>query len=86
MSARSTVKSKLDVKNPSKLTATQRKRLANLAAVPDSAIDYSDIPKQTGEVKWTRPGALISGENKQQINVTPPPAPPPASRRPRDGL
>jgi hypothetical protein len=36
MTARNTVKFKLDVKNPSKLTATQRKRLANLAAKPDS--------------------------------------------------
>jgi uncharacterized protein (DUF4415 family) len=69
MSARSTVKFKLDVKNPSKLTATQRRRLAKLAAMPDSKIDYSDIPKQTGDVKWTRPGALISGENKQQITL-----------------
>jgi hypothetical protein len=57
MSARSTVKFKLDVKNPPKLTAAQRKRLEKLAAMPDSKIDYSDIPKQTGDVKWTRPGA-----------------------------
>jgi hypothetical protein len=55
MSARNMVKFKLDVKNPSKLTAAQRKRLADLAAMPDSKIDYSDIPKQTGIVKWTRP-------------------------------
>jgi uncharacterized protein (DUF4415 family) len=69
MSARNTVKFKLDVKNFPKLTATQRKRLANLAAIPDSKIDYSDIPKQTGDVNWTRPGALISGENKRQITL-----------------
>jgi uncharacterized protein (DUF4415 family) len=69
MSARNTVKFKLDVKNPSKMTATQRKRLANLAAMPDSKIDYSDIPKQTADVKWNRPGALIPGENKQQITL-----------------
>jgi uncharacterized protein (DUF4415 family) len=69
MSARNTVKFKLDFKNPSKVTAAQRKRLANLAAMPDSKIDYSDIPKQTADVKWTRPGALISGENKQQITL-----------------
>jgi uncharacterized protein (DUF4415 family) len=69
MSARNTVKFKLDVKNPSKITTTQRKRLANLAALPDSRIDYSDIPKQTADVKWTRPGALISGANKQQITL-----------------
>ncbi len=69
MSARSTVKFKLDVKNPPKLTAGQRKRLETLAARPDSKIDYSDIPRRTGDVKWTRPGALISGENKQQITL-----------------
>jgi uncharacterized protein (DUF4415 family) len=69
MSARNTVKFKLDVKNPPKLTATQRKRLANLAAMPDSKIDYSDIPKPTGDVNWTRPGALISAENKRQITL-----------------
>jgi uncharacterized protein (DUF4415 family) len=69
MSARSTVKFKLDGKNPPKLTSAQRKRLGKLAARPDSKIDYSDIPKQTGDVKWTRPGALISGENKQQITL-----------------
>lgn len=69
MSARNTVKSKLNAKNPSKMTAAQRKRLAGLAAMPDSKIDYSDIPKQIGEVKWTRPGALISGENKRQVTL-----------------
>jgi hypothetical protein len=56
MSARNTVKSRLDIKNPSKMTAVQRERLANLAAMPDSKIDYTDIPKQTGDVKRTRPG------------------------------
>jgi uncharacterized protein (DUF4415 family) len=69
MSARNTVRFKLDVKNPSKMTAKQRKRLAALAAMPDSKIDYSDIPKQTADLKWTRPGALISVENKQQITL-----------------
>jgi uncharacterized protein (DUF4415 family) len=69
MSARNTVKFKLDIENPSKMTTAQRRRLAKLAAMPDSKIDYSDIPKQTGDLKWTRPGALISGENKQQITL-----------------
>ncbi len=55
-----TVKFKLDIKNPPKLTATQRKRLATLAAIPNSKIDYSDIPRQSGDVNWTHPGALIS--------------------------
>lgn len=69
MSKRNTVKFELDPKNPPALTATQRKRLAALAAQPDSEIDYSDIPKQTAAVKWSRPGALVSAQNKQQITL-----------------
>ena len=55
--------------HPPALTAAQRKRLAKLAAQPDSQIDYSDIPKQTAPVKWSRPGALVSAEDKQQITL-----------------
>ena len=69
MRKRNTVKFKLDVKNPPKPTAGQRKRLAALAVMPDSKIDYSDIPRQTGLVKWSRPGTLVSAENKQQITL-----------------
>lgn len=69
MSARNTVKFKLDLKNPPPLTAAQRKRLTAVAALPDSKIDYSDIPKQTGRVQWTRPGALVPAENKQQVTL-----------------
>lgn len=69
MSKRNTVKFELDPKNPPALTAAQRKRLAALAALPDAEIDYSDIPKQRAVVKWSRPGALVSGENKQQITL-----------------
>jgi uncharacterized protein (DUF4415 family) len=47
----------------------QRKRLAAVAARPDSEIDYSDIPRQTAAVQWTRPGALVPSENKQQITL-----------------
>lgn len=69
MSARNTVKFKLDSKNPPRLSAEQRKRLAAVAAMPDAKIDYSDIPKQTGTVQWTRPGALVPTENKQQVTL-----------------
>jgi uncharacterized protein (DUF4415 family) len=69
MSKRNTVKFELDPKNPPALNAAQRKRLKALAALPDSAIDYSDIPKQTTAVKWSRPGALVPSENKQQITL-----------------
>ncbi len=37
--------------------------------MPDCAIDCSDIPKQSGAVQWTRPGALAPAENKQQITL-----------------
>jgi uncharacterized protein (DUF4415 family) len=69
MSKRNTVKFELDPKNPPALTAAQRKRLAALSTRPDSEIDYSDIAKQTIAVKWSRPGALVCAENKQQITL-----------------
>ena len=69
MSARNIVKFKLDTKNPKPASAAQRKRLAAVAAMPDSAIDYSDIPRQRGPVAWTRPGALVPSENKQQVTL-----------------
>ena len=69
MSASTIVKFNLDLKNPPKLTAAQRKRLAAVAALPDKDIDYSDIARSGKSVKWTRPGALVSTENKQQITL-----------------
>jgi uncharacterized protein (DUF4415 family) len=69
MSVRSTAKFKLNSRSPPKLTARQRKRLRALAAMPDSKIDYSDIPKQTATVKWERPGALVPTQNKQQVTL-----------------
>lgn len=48
--------------NPPRLTARQR------AALEAAPIDYSDIPSQKG-AKWTRPGALVPAENKQQITL-----------------
>ena len=67
VSARNTVKFKLDPKKP--LNAAQRKRLVAVAAMPDAEINYSDIPRQTQPVQWTRPSALIPAENKQQITL-----------------
>ena len=69
MSARNTVKFRLDPKSQHPLTTAQRKRLVTVAASPDSEIDYSDIPRQTVAVQWTRPGALVPSENKQQITL-----------------
>ena len=43
--------------------------LAALEAMSDEDIDYSDIPRQAGAVKWSRPGALVPAENKQQVTL-----------------
>ena len=67
MNARNTVKFTLDPKR--KLTARQLKRLAAIAAMPDSKIDYSDIPESPKGMRWTRPGDLIPDGNKQQITL-----------------
>ncbi len=69
MSARNSVKFKLDPKKPVPLSAAQRKRLAVVATMPDAEINYSDIPQQRGAIKWTRPGALVPSENKQQVTL-----------------
>ena len=42
------VKREVDLQNPPRLTAAQRARLGALAKMPDSEIDYSDIPPLTG--------------------------------------
>lgn len=60
-----TVKFKLDAKNPPRLTAPQA---AALRGKRDAEIDVSEIPSQAG-VKWSRPGALVSAENKQQLTI-----------------
>ncbi len=69
MSARNTVKFKLDLKKPVPLGAAQRKRLVVVAAMPDAQIDYSGIPRQSGSDKWTKPSELVPSENKQQITL-----------------
>lgn len=69
MSARNTVKFKLDPNNPPSLTIQQRNRLKAIEAMPDAQIDYSDVPRQTEPVQWTRPGALVPAENKQQVTL-----------------
>ena len=69
MSEHNTVKVKVDPLNRATLTAQQRKRLKLLAAMPDSTIDYSDIPRPTGTEQWTRPGALVPSENKRQVTL-----------------
>ncbi len=60
-----TVRYSLDPARPPKLSP---KRKAALLAISEDAIDYSDLPPQK-KVTWTRPGALIPAENKQQITL-----------------
>ena len=69
MSEHNTVKFNLDSKTPAPLTPQQRKRLKLVAAMPDAEIDYSDIPRHTEAVQWTRPGVLVPSENKQQVTL-----------------
>jgi uncharacterized protein (DUF4415 family) len=59
----------LNPKNPPTFTAAQRKRLDRVAAMPDSQIDYSDNPKASPDALWTRPGALVAEQNKQQVTL-----------------
>jgi len=59
------VKYHLDPNKPVRLSPKEKEKLQNMT---DEDIDYSDIPPQSG-VNWTRPGALIPGENKQQITL-----------------
>ncbi len=47
MSAKHTARISLDLNNPPPLSARQKKALEDLAKMPDSAIDYSDIPAMT---------------------------------------
>jgi uncharacterized protein (DUF4415 family) len=69
MSANNIVKFKLNTANPKPLTAEQRKRLQAISVLPDAQIDYSDMPRSTTEVQWTRPHALVPSENKQQVTL-----------------
>lgn len=46
MSKNSTIRVTLDPLNPPPLTQEQKEMLAELKAMPDSEIDYSDIPPQ----------------------------------------
>lgn len=63
------VKFTLDAAHPPKLRKETRARLAELAAMPDSAIDTSDIPPSPPDAEWTRPGIPFSSENKRQITL-----------------
>lgn len=45
------IKREIDLQNPPQLTDEQRARLSLLAKMPDSAIDYSDIPP-LGDAFW----------------------------------
>jgi uncharacterized protein (DUF4415 family) len=42
---------------------------ARFDAIREEDIDYSDIPEPPDDAVWTRPGALVSPENKKQMTV-----------------
>jgi len=44
-------------------------RAAETIVAAQEAENLSDIPKQSANVQWSRPGALVSTENKQQITL-----------------
>lgn len=51
------------------LSEEAKTRLARLAAMPDSEIDFSDIPRSPPDAEWTRPGIPFSTENKRQVTL-----------------
>lgn len=61
-----TIRFTLDPNTP--LSADEEAALARLAAMPDSAIDFSDIPRSLADAEWTRPGVPPT-ENKQQVTL-----------------
>ncbi len=69
MSANNIVKFNLNTANPKPVTAEQRRRLQAISALPDAQIDYSDMPRSTAKVQWTRPDALVPPDNKQQVTL-----------------
>lgn len=60
-----TVKFKLNARKPPRLTSSQA---TALRAKRDSELDLSDIPSQA-DVRWSRPGELVSTENKQLLTI-----------------
>lgn len=64
-----TVKFSIDPLNPTPPTTEQRERLNAIAAMPDTEINYSDIPPSVSTAVWTRPGALVASDNKQQVTL-----------------
>jgi len=65
--APSIIRRTLDPDNPPKITAEQKKRLAAIAAMPDSEIDYSDAPYRPDAV-WTK-SLGFPLRNKRQISL-----------------
>ncbi len=62
-----TVRFTVDPNTP--LSEEAEARLAGLAAMPDSEIDFSDIPRSPPDAEWTRPGIPFLTENKRQVTL-----------------
>ncbi len=67
MSAKSTENVKF-ILNTKKVPSLQPEQAARLRKKKDEAIDHSEIPSQVNVV-WTRPGALVPTENKNQVTL-----------------
>ena len=65
MKTTKTVSFRLDPSNPLRMTLEQKQALRDLG---DEAIDYSDIPPQTGG-GWRHVSEQVPAENKQQITL-----------------
>ncbi len=66
MSNSTTIKRTLDLSKPPVVSAAQKARLATVAAMPDSKIDYSDAP-ELPQAQWMRVTDLP--DSKQQITL-----------------
>jgi uncharacterized protein (DUF4415 family) len=59
---------RLDPANPPTMTQEERQAWKEFKSMPDEAIDFSDIPLQTGGGR-RRVSELVSAENKLQITL-----------------
>jgi hypothetical protein len=66
MKSEGTVYFHLDPDNPPVLTEEERRAWEELKAIPDEAIDFSDIPPQT-DGGWRRVSELVPAEKQSKV-------------------
>lgn len=67
MKESSTVKRTIDPREPPRVSAAQKARLAAVAAMPDEGIDYSDAPHLPNAV-WTKAAEQLP-HTKRQVTL-----------------